>query len=197
MAIVSRGFRGRRRRERAEGLPPGQYVTDDFPVFSAGPTPHTPTERWTFAVVARDGRTREWTWDEFQALPSETISTDIHCVTRWSKLGTVWEECRSTGCSTTSTPARRTARLLRWRLHDQPADRGPDRRQGLGRLPVRRPSARARARRAGAAGPASVPVEERQVGARHPPARPGRARLLEQLGYDRGDPWQEQRHWGD
>ena len=71
MAIVSRGFRGRRRREQAEGLPPGQYVTDDFPVFSAGPTPHTPTERWTFAVVARDGRTREWTWDEFQALPAD------------------------------------------------------------------------------------------------------------------------------
>ena len=91
MAVISRGFRGRRRREQAEGLPPGQYVTDDFPVLSAGPTPHTPTERWTFAVVARDGRTREWSWDELQALPSETIATDIHCVTRWSKLGTVWE----------------------------------------------------------------------------------------------------------
>jgi DMSO/TMAO reductase YedYZ molybdopterin-dependent catalytic subunit len=90
MAVISRGFGGRRRREQAEGLPPGQYVTDDFPVFSAGPTPHTPTERWTFAVVARDGRTKEWSWDEFQALPSETITTDIHCVTRWSKLDTRW-----------------------------------------------------------------------------------------------------------
>src|ERR671936_1505013 len=91
MAVISRGFRGRRRREQAEGLPPGQYVTDDFPVFSAGPTPHTPTERWTFAVVARDGRAREWSWAEFQALPSETITTDIHCVTKWSKLDTVWQ----------------------------------------------------------------------------------------------------------
>jgi DMSO/TMAO reductase YedYZ molybdopterin-dependent catalytic subunit len=87
---VSRGFRGRRR-EPVEGLPPGQYVTDDFPVFSAGPTPHTPLESWTFSLVTESGQTTEWIWPEFQALPSETITTDIHCVTRWSKLGTTWE----------------------------------------------------------------------------------------------------------
>jgi len=90
MALISRGFKGRRR-EAAEGLPPGQYVTQDFPVFSAGPTPHTPTASWTFAVVDLDGKTVEWTWEDFQALPSETVRTDIHCVTRWSKLGTVWQ----------------------------------------------------------------------------------------------------------
>jgi DMSO/TMAO reductase YedYZ molybdopterin-dependent catalytic subunit len=88
--IFSRGFRGRRR-EGVEGLPPGQYVTDDFPVLSAGPTPHTPLEAWTFTLVTETGQTTEWTWDEFQALPSETLTTDIHCVTRWSKFGTTWE----------------------------------------------------------------------------------------------------------
>jgi DMSO/TMAO reductase YedYZ molybdopterin-dependent catalytic subunit len=88
--IFSRGFRGRRR-EGVEGLPPGQYVTDDFPVLSAGPTPQTPLEAWTFTLVTETGQTTEWTWDEFQALPSETLTTDIHCVTRWSKFGTTWE----------------------------------------------------------------------------------------------------------
>ena len=88
--IVSRGFRGRRR-EPVTGLPPGQYVTEDFPVFSAGPTPHTPLEAWSFSVVTEGGETTEWSWEDFRALPSETITTDIHCVTRWSKLGTTWE----------------------------------------------------------------------------------------------------------
>jgi DMSO/TMAO reductase YedYZ molybdopterin-dependent catalytic subunit len=88
---VSRDFRGRRRREaEPDRLPPGQYVTDDFPVLSAGPTPHTPLEDWTFSVVAGDDRTT-WSWDEFRALPTESVTKDIHCVTRWSKFDTMWE----------------------------------------------------------------------------------------------------------
>jgi DMSO/TMAO reductase YedYZ molybdopterin-dependent catalytic subunit len=88
---ISRDFRGRRRREaEPDRLPPGQYLTDDFPVLSAGPTPHTPLEEWTFTVRAGDEE-RTWTWDEFRALPAETMTVDIHCVTRWSKLDTTWE----------------------------------------------------------------------------------------------------------
>jgi DMSO/TMAO reductase YedYZ molybdopterin-dependent catalytic subunit len=88
---VSRDFRGRRRREaEPDRLPPGQYVTDDFPVLSAGPTPHTPLEDWTFSVAAGDER-KSWTWEEFQALPAETVTSDIHCVTRWSKFDTSWQ----------------------------------------------------------------------------------------------------------
>jgi DMSO/TMAO reductase YedYZ molybdopterin-dependent catalytic subunit len=92
MSFVSRGFRGRRRDEGADSsrVPPGQYVTDDFPVLSAGPTPHTPLDEWTFTIVNGDDKTT-WTWEEFRALPSETVTVDIHCVTRWSKLGTTWE----------------------------------------------------------------------------------------------------------
>jgi DMSO/TMAO reductase YedYZ molybdopterin-dependent catalytic subunit len=87
---VSRDFRGRRRREaEPDRLPPGQYLTDDFPVLSAGPTPRTPLTEWTFSIVAEDVRT-SWTWDELLALPSETVTTDIHCVTRWSKFETSW-----------------------------------------------------------------------------------------------------------
>ena len=88
--IVSRGFRGRRREERTDRVPPGQYVTDDFPVLSAGPTPHTPLDEWTFEIHGGAVPVR-WTWDEFQALPHETITVDIHCVTKWTKLGTTWD----------------------------------------------------------------------------------------------------------
>ena len=92
MAFVSRGFRGRRRDDVPDGrVPPGQYVTRDFPVLSAGPTPHTPLADWTFSVTADSEVLRSWTWDEFRAVPSEPITKDIHCVTKWSKLDTVWE----------------------------------------------------------------------------------------------------------
>jgi DMSO/TMAO reductase YedYZ molybdopterin-dependent catalytic subunit len=92
MSFVSRGFRGRRREQDVDParVPPGQYVTQDFPVLSAGPTPHTPLDEWSFSVVVGDDR-RSWTWEEFRALPSETVTVDVHCVTRWSKLDTTWE----------------------------------------------------------------------------------------------------------
>jgi DMSO/TMAO reductase YedYZ molybdopterin-dependent catalytic subunit len=90
MGRVTRGFRGRRR-EEDERLPPGQYLVEDFPVLSAGPTPHVPLDDWTLTVEGAVDSPRSWTWGQFRALPSETITHDIHCVTRWSKLGTVWE----------------------------------------------------------------------------------------------------------
>jgi len=91
MSFVSRGFRGRRRETEADPtrVPPGQHVTTDFPVLSAGPTPHTSLDEWTFSIANGDEK-KAWTWDEFQALPSEEINVDIHCVTRWSKLDTSW-----------------------------------------------------------------------------------------------------------
>ena len=93
MDYVTRGFRGRRREpDESARVPPGQYLTDDFPVLSAGPTPHRPVAEWSFAVVAQDGeQLARWSWDEFRALPSETVTVDIHCVTKWSKLDTTWE----------------------------------------------------------------------------------------------------------
>ena len=90
--FFSRGFRGRRQSGATSGrLPPGQYETQDFPVLSAGPTPRTPLATWDFKVRRPDGTAARWTWDEFQALPHETVTKDIHCVTKWSKLDTVWE----------------------------------------------------------------------------------------------------------
>jgi DMSO/TMAO reductase YedYZ molybdopterin-dependent catalytic subunit len=87
----SRGFHGRRRRDIDPArVPPGQYVVDDFPVLSAGPTPRTPLEQWTFAIDGEVEAAVSWRWDELLALPAETFTVDIHCVTKWSKLDTGW-----------------------------------------------------------------------------------------------------------
>ena len=88
MGIVSRGFSGRGR-EHNPDLPPGQYLTEDFPVLSAGPTPEIDTADWSFTVQSELGA-KKWNWDELHALGLEDVHTDIHCVTRWSKFGTSW-----------------------------------------------------------------------------------------------------------
>jgi DMSO/TMAO reductase YedYZ molybdopterin-dependent catalytic subunit len=87
---ISRGFRGRARPDLSARVPPGQHLTRDFPVLSAGPTPETRLERWTLAL--EDGMTplAEWTWAQFNALPQTEVKVDIHCVTTWSKLDTNW-----------------------------------------------------------------------------------------------------------
>src|SRR5256884_2082572 len=86
MSFISRGFTGRRRDPELAGrVPPGQYVTDDFPVLSAGPTPHTRLDEWTFAIEG-GAEPVSWTWEELRALPSEAVTKDIHCVTKWSKF---------------------------------------------------------------------------------------------------------------
>jgi DMSO/TMAO reductase YedYZ molybdopterin-dependent catalytic subunit len=87
--IVSRGFSGRRREERAQ-LPPGQYLVEDFPVLSAGPTPRVPLDQWELRVVNETGQQHRWSWSEFRALPTQDVVVDLHCVTRWSKLATPW-----------------------------------------------------------------------------------------------------------
>jgi DMSO/TMAO reductase YedYZ molybdopterin-dependent catalytic subunit len=89
MAVISRGFTGRKR-EPHDNLPPGQYLTEDFPVLSAGPTPRIDTAEWSFIVRTESGKTHEWNWQQLHDLGLEDVSTDIHCVTRWSKLGTSW-----------------------------------------------------------------------------------------------------------
>jgi len=96
MSPVSRGFHHLRRAAAGEEgrVPPGQYVTEGFPVLSAGPTPYTPLGDWTFSITQGGETEKTWTWEEFLALPAENVTADIHCVTRWSKLGTRWQGVR-------------------------------------------------------------------------------------------------------
>jgi DMSO/TMAO reductase YedYZ molybdopterin-dependent catalytic subunit len=89
MSIISPGFGGHRRSSRPD-LPPGQYLTNGFPVLSAGPTPRIPLDRWMFTITTENGDKTSWTWDEFMKLPAEDVTVDIHCVTKWSKLQTSW-----------------------------------------------------------------------------------------------------------
>jgi DMSO/TMAO reductase YedYZ molybdopterin-dependent catalytic subunit len=92
VSLVNRAFRGRQRDAASgERVPPGQYLVRDFPVLSAGPTPHTRLSDWTFSLTGEVDAVKRWTWDEFRALPSQMITRDIHCVTKWSKLDTMWE----------------------------------------------------------------------------------------------------------
>lgn len=88
---ISRGFTSRRQAQTPHNrVPPGQYVTTDFPVLSAGPTPRIEFRNWTFDLRLGDSSLGKWDWEEFQELPQTTIKTDIHCVTKWSKLDTTW-----------------------------------------------------------------------------------------------------------
>ena len=92
MSFISRGFRRREAPEApSDRVPPGQYVTRDFPVLSAGPTPRIGLDQWRFEVVGQVDQPRGWSWKEFTSLPAEELTVDVHCVTKWSKLGTRWK----------------------------------------------------------------------------------------------------------
>jgi DMSO/TMAO reductase YedYZ molybdopterin-dependent catalytic subunit len=88
--FLSRGFSGRRRvpEDVAARLPPGQYLETGFPVLTAGPTPRIDPAEWTFRIDGMVGVQRAWTAQEFRELPMQAVPCDIHCVTKWSKLGT-------------------------------------------------------------------------------------------------------------
>jgi DMSO/TMAO reductase YedYZ molybdopterin-dependent catalytic subunit len=96
VAITSRllGDRGKRQaRERGldpARVPPGQYLTERFPVLTVGPNPKFDPATWNFEVFGGVDNRLRLTWDELMELPQKEVTTDIHCVTRWSKLDTVW-----------------------------------------------------------------------------------------------------------
>ena len=91
---ISPGFRGRRQDDHGGRVPPGQHLVPDFPVLSAGPTPRIPLDEWSLSVMGDVAQSRSWTWQEFTALPAEDVTVDIHCVTSWSKLDTHWRGVR-------------------------------------------------------------------------------------------------------
>jgi DMSO/TMAO reductase YedYZ molybdopterin-dependent catalytic subunit len=198
MRIVTPGFRGRRRSGVA--LPPGQYLTDDFPVLSAGPTPRVRLDRWELTVATETGVALSWSWEQFLGLPQEEPTVDIHCVTKWSKLATSW---RGVSVDALLTDLETAAEFAMVRSYD-----GYTTNLALEDL----------------LGGKAWLVHEYD-GAPLAPAHGGPARLLvphlyfwksakwvrgidlvehdrpgfwESLGYhDRGDPWREQRYQGD
>jgi DMSO/TMAO reductase YedYZ molybdopterin-dependent catalytic subunit len=88
-------LKGRREEEekiRKEGrLPPGQALTQKFPVLHYGPIPRFNPATWDLRVWGEVQEEARWNWDDFKKLPRKTLKMDIHCVTRWSKFDTTWE----------------------------------------------------------------------------------------------------------
>src|SRR3954467_8614075 len=85
--FISRGFGGRRQQqEYGDRLPPGQYAESGWPVLTAGPTPIVEPDDWSFRIDGMVANEKEWSTEAFKALPVETITRDIHCVTKWSKF---------------------------------------------------------------------------------------------------------------
>jgi len=72
-------------------IPPGQYVTEKWPVLTYGRTPEIATEKWTLRVFGLVAQERTWSWREMRALPRARITADFHCVTRFSTLDNAWE----------------------------------------------------------------------------------------------------------
>ncbi len=90
--MVTRGFTGRGSGgNQSDRIPPGQHLEEGFPVLSAGPTPLVDTADWKFTVKIGPKPAKVWNWSQFNALPKTKVTRDIHCVTSWSKLDTVWE----------------------------------------------------------------------------------------------------------
>ena len=201
MSFVSRGFHGRRREDvDTARVPPGQYVTPDYPVLSAGPTPHTPLENWSFSIGGEVDESPSWTWEEFKALPSEEITVDIHCVTKWSKLDTSWRGVSidtllegvqtsaefviqyGDGGYTTNTPLADVTDGKAWIVYEYdgeplPAEHGGPARMLLPHLYFWKSAKWIRGLR--------LQSED----------EPG---FWEVNGYNNyGDPWKEQRYWGD
>src|SRR3954453_14777715 len=188
MSFIYRGFHRRNVEPGQEGrVPPGQHVVSDFPVLSAGPTQHTKLENWTFSLRGEIDAPLDWSWDQFQALPRETITKDIHCVTSWTKLDTSWEGVSvdtlldgvetsgefvvafCDGGYTTNLPLEDVTGGKAWIAlgYDGAPLAAEHGGEGLEPVGLRRRAARGRARRAGAAARATpVFLEEREVGAR-------------------------------
>ncbi|HZT31554.1 MAG TPA: sulfite oxidase-like oxidoreductase [Bryobacteraceae bacterium] len=76
---------------RGQRLPPGQTRTRKWPVLDASGPPRIDLAQWRFRISGRVGREVEWNWDEFLELPRVKVFADFHCVTRWSRLGNLWE----------------------------------------------------------------------------------------------------------
>jgi DMSO/TMAO reductase YedYZ molybdopterin-dependent catalytic subunit len=96
VAVTSRilAARGRKQAEKLgidpARVPPGQYLTERFPVLTVGPNPKYDLSAWDLSVFGEVESELKLSWDELMALPQRDVTLDIHCVTRWSKLDTTW-----------------------------------------------------------------------------------------------------------
>jgi DMSO/TMAO reductase YedYZ molybdopterin-dependent catalytic subunit len=118
MAITSKliGARGRKQAEKLgidpSRVPPGQYLTEKFPVLTAGPNPNFDLDDWDLRVDGEVETPLSFTWEQLQALPQSEMTVDIHCVTRWSKLDTTWRGVRVRELLERAAPTARGTHLM-------------------------------------------------------------------------------------
>jgi DMSO/TMAO reductase YedYZ molybdopterin-dependent catalytic subunit len=86
-------------------LPPGQIVTDKWPVLHYGSVPRVDLSRWDFRVHGLVEKPARWTWEELRALPRVQVRSDIHCVTRWSRFDNLWEGVRARDLIASARPS--------------------------------------------------------------------------------------------
>ena len=92
--MLKNPFGRREEEQRIKGenrLPPGQSLTQKFPVLHYGPVPQTDLSTWDFKIFGEVEEEVTWNWEAFNQLPKTSVTMDIHCVTRWSKFDTLWE----------------------------------------------------------------------------------------------------------
>jgi DMSO/TMAO reductase YedYZ molybdopterin-dependent catalytic subunit len=200
--FISRGFGGRRRSQEEYGdrLPPGQYLERGWPVLTAGPTPRVEPEEWSFTIDGMVADARTWSAAEFHELPRDTLTRDIHCVTKWSKFDATFagvsvdvllEEAqpqgkfamaRSYGGYTTNVPLADLTGGKAWVVTEYEGEPLPREHGGPARLLVPHLYFWKSAKWL-----AGLRIMDRD--------EPG---FWEQNGYhNRGDPWREERYWGD
>ena len=148
-------------------LPPGQYLTEKWPVLHAGSVPDVDRATWSLTCRARSSSRLTLTWEQLAELPSREVTVDIHCVTRWSRFDTTfkgvhWSELAKLAGPKPERPLRRRAR--RAGLHRQHAARGDRGRERADRLRGRRRAAHAGPRRpVRLMVPVALLLEEREV----------------------------------
>ena len=198
-------FRGREERKVSEAgfdparLPPGQHMTEKWPVLHAGGVPSADLATWTFRVFGEVEQEVSLTWEQFNALPRSENVQDIHCVTRWSRFDTEFEGVHWRELAALARPLPTARFAVAWAEHDFTSNFPLELARGRPR-----PARHARRRRAAhprsrlsapPRDPAQVLLEERQVAPRHR-AAPGRpARILGALRLQQQRrPWQEERY---
>jgi DMSO/TMAO reductase YedYZ molybdopterin-dependent catalytic subunit len=113
VAGLTRSFTGRSRAPRDPRLPPGQYdVGGEFPVLTAEVTPRLVPERWSITVDGLVEKPTTWTWDEAHRLPASEYRGDIHCVTTWSKLDTLFGGVRVDDLLDAARPTEQASHVL-------------------------------------------------------------------------------------
>jgi DMSO/TMAO reductase YedYZ molybdopterin-dependent catalytic subunit len=104
--------------KRSERIPPGQSRTKKWPVLDAGGPPRLDLEHWRFTISGLVGKNVEWNWQDFLTLPRRKVFADFHCVTRWSRLGNLWEGVTTRELVQLAGGARPEARFVMVRGYD-------------------------------------------------------------------------------